>query len=82
MKWSTITKLLGFIMQFLSYKKWKSRAEDLANEKEQLKKELEGEKETSEAERKIRDAVDKTKPHGGGSDEDLLNSEEWNKNAK
>lgn len=82
MKWSTITKLLGFIMKFLSYMKWKNRAKELEKEKEQLEKELEGEKETSDAEREIRDAVDKTKPHGGGGDDDLLNSDEWNKNAK
>lgn len=79
MKWSTITKLLGFIMKFLNWKKWKNRAEELESEKEQLEKELEGEKETSDAEREIRDKVDKTKPHEGGTDDDLLNSDKWNK---
>lgn len=77
-----ILKLFGFVLRFLKWKRWKDRAEELEKEKEQLEKELEGERETSDAEREIRDAADKTKPHDGGDDDDLLNSDEWNKDAK
>ncbi len=67
MKFESIVKLFGLIMRFLSWKKWKKRAQD-AEETRKL------EDERNEAEDRIREQGDNVTRPDSGSDDDLLNS--------
>jgi len=62
-----ILKLLGFVLRFLNYAKWKKRAQD-------AEARIELDNETHEAEIEIRDEVDKVTRPPHGPNDDLLNS--------
>lgn len=63
----SILKLLGFILKFAKYKRWKKRAQD-ADARNEL------DNQTHETEIDIRDKVDKVTRPPDGTDDDLLNS--------
>jgi len=66
-KFGSILKLLGFLLKFLNYKRWKKRAQDA-----EARNELDNQ--THETETDIRDKADEVTRPPHGPDDDLLNS--------
>lgn len=64
---SNILKLLGYVLKFLNWKRWRDRAKD-AEERNEL------DNQTHEAETDIRDSADEVTRPPHGPDDDLLNS--------
>lgn len=75
MKLGKLISLLGIVIKFLSWKKWKKRFKDL-KDRQKL------DDQTNDAEDAIRKDGDDVQQPDKGDDDDLLNSDDWNKQRR
>lgn len=73
--WGKLISLLGIVVKFLNWKKWKKRFKDLKDRQEL-------DDQTDAAEDAIREEGDDVQQPDKGGGDDLLNSDDWNKQSR